>query len=305
MKKIEHNSTLFPHFATLILFLTLFALISLDSFAKSHSFAASSAAPNGKPQSSLNFMAFNVQSFGRYKMSKPFVRKHLTKILSSAHVSLVQEIRDKSQVSIHQLHEQLKTYSGKNYEMALSKRLGKSTHKEQLAFFFDADRLELINSRELNDPFSFFHREPYVARFLEKKSGKELVVVGAHFSPQNVRRALEGLEYYTTRLLNKSPSANLLIMGDLNADCDYISEEELTNSRLRSPKYRWWISDDVDTTTSSTDCAYDRLITSNHLARYVSGRRPRAVNFQQELGLTLDQALDISDHYPVVIEFSF
>ena len=52
---------------------------------------------------------------------------------------------------------------------------------------------------------------------------------------------------------------NILIMGDLNADCSYASKKALKGLELRrNPPFTWLIGDDVDTTTSNTNCAYDR-----------------------------------------------
>jgi len=50
-----------------------------------------------------------------------------------------------------------------------------------------------------------------------------------------------------------------MLMGDLNADCSYISKQKLSKLRLRTDQsYLWLIGDEVDTTVSSTNCAYDR-----------------------------------------------
>ena len=49
------------------------------------------------------------------------------------------------------------------------------------------------------------------------------------------------------------------MMGDFNADCSYVSKEELENLYLRVNKsFVWLIPDDFDTTTGSSICAYNR-----------------------------------------------
>ena len=49
-------------------------------------------------------------------------------------------------------------------------------------------------------------------------------------------------------------------MGDFNAACSYASEDDLRGLPIYSQSmFQWLIGSDVDTTTStSTDCAYDR-----------------------------------------------
>lgn len=53
---------------------------------------------------------------------------------------------------------------------------------------------------------------------------------------------------------------NVIILGDLNADCSYVTIKGWRAVRLRSdPKFRWLIGDEQDTTVrEKTHCAYDR-----------------------------------------------
>lgn len=51
-------------------------------------------------------------------------------------------------------------------------------------------------------------------------------------------------------------------MGDLNADCSYANEADLSNLEIyNSNEFFWPLGFDADTTTSTnTDCAYDRSV---------------------------------------------
>lgn len=52
---------------------------------------------------------------------------------------------------------------------------------------------------------------------------------------------------------------NILIAGDLNADCSYLSRSKMSTLSIRQDSaYTWLINDSQDTTVGSTDCAYDR-----------------------------------------------
>ncbi len=58
----------------------------------------------------------------------------------------------------------------------------------------------------------------------------------------------------------------MVILGDLNADCSYLSKTKMANIYLRNdPAYKWLIGDDADTTVGRQQCAYDRyrLINQN------------------------------------------
>ena len=52
-----------------------------------------------------------------------------------------------------------------------------------------------------------------------------------------------------------------MIMGDLNADCSYLSNTKYNLLDLIiDTDYTWWINKLADTTTSNSNCAYDRLV---------------------------------------------
>lgn len=55
---------------------------------------------------------------------------------------------------------------------------------------------------------------------------------------------------------------DVVIMGDLNADCSYVGSNDWQDIRLRTQsRFDWVISDTADTTVSgNTDCAYDRQV---------------------------------------------
>ena len=83
---------------------------------------------------------------------------------------------------------------------------------------------------------------------------------------------------------------DIVILGDFNADCSYATSQELWESPLREPNYTWLVNDLADTTVSSTDCAYDRVVTWNDLGGRLVG----------SWGIdTSISSSDVSDHYPV------
>ena len=95
-----------------------------------------------------------------------------------------------------------------------------------------------------------------------------------------------------------------MILGDLNASCDYITLFDLANNALRNEDFDWWIGDDADTTVHNTFCAYDRIITSTDMSQFIYSPA-NIYNFPKALNLTRSQSLRISDHYPVEVMVSF
>lgn len=249
--------------------------------------------------------AFNIQSFGRYKMSQVDVRKALSKILTRSDISLVQEIRDKSQASIGVLLNDMRIASNRNYKLLLSPRLGDGSHKEQLAYIYDGDLFEVLSSLIPDDENENFYREPFIVDFKEKKSQVTFTSIGAHLSPKTVIREINAIGEIALDYLTKSPSKKIVVLGDLNASCDYIRKDDLADNLLRGEDFYWKVKDSEDTTVHDTDCAYDRIILTNSFKQYINLDKNPVYDFSRYLNLTFDQSIKISDHFPVEFEFSF
>ena len=81
--------------------------------------------------------AFNVQSFGRTKISKSDVTDTLVKIINRYEIVLIQEIRDSKGEAIKKLLEKVNDFKegdSDDYEMVIRERLGRSVYKEQMHF---------------------------------------------------------------------------------------------------------------------------------------------------------------------------
>lgn len=85
-------------------------------------------------------------------------------------------------------------------------------------------------------------------------------------------------------------------MGDLNADGAYFDEKSA--STLSGSEYYWVIGDGVDTTTKSTDYTYDWIIITDSALRDFTGDSG-VFRFDIEYGLSGDETVAVSDHYPV------
>ena len=100
------------------------------------------------------------------------------------------------------------------------------------------------------------HTEVIVSLF--SADPQDLVLVGVHVSPRDAVAEINALDNVRRAMRYKFKQEDILIMGDFNADCSYVSNAESSKLKLRDRKYRWWIGNDVDTTVGRSDCAYDR-----------------------------------------------
>ncbi len=243
--------------------------------------------------SSLRIASFNIQIFGQSKMKKAPVVSTLLKILDRYDLVFIQEIRDSEETAIFDLLDRLNKQSSKNYQIIVSERLGRSSSKEQYAYLFNIDKVVPVQYYVHPDTKNEFEREPYVAHF--KTSNDEFTMIGLHATPTDVKAELRALPAVYTEAKQKFASKNIYVVGDLNADCSYYQEEE--GFDYFPDPVTSMLTDSADTTVAKTDCAYDRVLAFGQLPRISSPALP--FNFHTSYQLSLTEAQDVSDHYPV------
>jgi deoxyribonuclease-1-like protein len=69
--------------------------------------------------------------------------------------------------------------------------------------------------------------------------------------------------------------------------------------------FTWIIENSVKTNTRQT-CTYDRiLINGNDFIRAIVPKSNNTVNYQERFGMTLEEALEISDHFPIKFDINW
>lgn len=82
----------------------------------------------------ITVASFNIQIFGRAKASKVEVMEILAETIARYDIVAIQEIRDKTGTAIEKLEVEVDSL-GTDYEFIISPRLGRTSSKEQYAFF--------------------------------------------------------------------------------------------------------------------------------------------------------------------------
>ena len=270
----------------------------------------------------LNIAAFNVQVFGKSKMSKEAVVPVLVKMLQRWDLVLVQEVRDASGDAIQELLTKLNaaastcTGNSNPYALFLSERLGRTSSKEQLAWFYRSDRITKVDAQQWEDPLDHWERPPQVTYWdlVGKGKAEDVIgIIGIHIDPDEAVKEIDALAPVVDAVVATGKAkAGVFVAGDLNADCSYVTKTEWkcireasctdTTMRLYNPdKYKWLISDSADTTVKSTDCAYDRFVFNLPVPSQVSA--VEVYNFGATMGLTANEMAAVSDHFP--IEFTW
>ena len=246
----------------------------------------------------IKIATFNIQIFGKTKSEKNDVMEILAKTARNFDIIAVQEFRDKTEETPGLFLEKINS-DIKNYDYILSPRLGRTSSKENYAFYYDTDKISYIHSYTYEDPDDYFEREPFLARF---KSGTfDFVLINIHTRPDSAINEIEELDTVVTDAKTKFREEDFIVLGDFNADCSYFSKDTYTS--LQDEKYYWIVPDETDTTVKSSDCAYDRIVFIKESTFDDYANNWDVFRFDEEYNLTQEFTEKVSDHYPIYAEF--
>lgn len=261
--------------------------------------------------SDFRICAFNMRQFGDSKSKKSDVMRTIVMIISRCDVCLLQEVRDSKQTALPALMAQLNRYDSNNhYDVVASERLGRSdSYQEQYVFVYRTSTVTVMGQYQYPDDHpgdvDAFAREPFIVRFKAPKTAiKEFVLIPQHTAPANATKELDALYDVLQVVKRKWRTENVMLLGDFNADCSYLAKKNRGKVRLITDENLFWlISDDTDTTVrSSTSCAYDRIVVhGKKFYQQIVPSSAKPFDFQAAYQLTEEQALDVSDHYPVEV----
>ncbi|XP_066869549.1 deoxyribonuclease-1 isoform X1 [Kogia breviceps] len=258
---------------------------------------------------SLRIAAFNIQTFGETKMSNATLSNYIVQILSRYDIALVQEVRDNHLTAVGRLLDKLNQDDPNTYHYVVSEPLGRNSYKERYLFLFRPDQVSVLDSYQYDDGCEpcgndSFSREPAVVKFSSPFTQiKEFAIVPLHAAPSDAVAEIDSLYDVYLDVWHKWDLEDVMLMGDFNAGCSYVTPSQWSSIRLhRSPRFQWLIPDTADTTVTSTHCAYDRIVVAGSLLQSaVVPNSAAPFDFQAAYGLSDQIALAISDHYPVEV----
>uniref|UniRef100_A0A3Q3X7S2 Deoxyribonuclease n=1 Tax=Mola mola TaxID=94237 RepID=A0A3Q3X7S2_MOLML len=259
----------------------------------------------------MKIASFNIQRFGKNKVSDPDILSILVKIVSRYDIILILEVVDVSGESVKTFLDTLnKSNREHHYTLKISTRLGRTRYKEQFMFLYRDNLVDLVGSYQFDDQVTkggdVFARDPYILRFRCLNTVLEdLVMIPVHTKPEDSEKELDELYDVFLNVKKKWRTDNVMILGDFNADGGYVSKKDMKHIRIRTDKnFHWLIGDDVDTTASNqNNHTYDRIVVyGDDMLQAVVPNSAKPFNFQENYGLSEQQALKVSDHYPVEVE---
>jgi hypothetical protein len=214
-------------------------------------------------------------------------------IMKQYDVIFIQEIRDASGTAFPKLCALMTGYQCLN-----SSRAGRNSSKEQYGVIYKG--VDVVGTRDYNpDSLGLWERPPFQVSF---RQGDYLFsALVEHTRPDDARSEIAALSALATNI-----TGNVVVLGDLNADCTYyraqdgasgtggLGDSSSANSANNANNsdfagWTWAINSSADTSVANASCAYDRIIFNPDMSREYA----RAGVFSQNITPA------VSDHYLV------
>lgn len=245
--------------------------------------------------------SFNIQVFGTSKLAKPDVAKILAEVVRRFDLVAIQELRATDQGVMDQFLQMI-NQAGGTYRYVVGERLGTTSSKEQYTYVYDAAKLRVTHQpTTVHDAQGVMMRPPLATRFqcieLPEGQGFTFTLLNVHTTPEEADRDLKAIESVvaTTRQLLPMED-DIIVLGDFNASTAQIA------------KVRWFATQsavipDQWMTNTRQNKNYDNQVFDGRATVEYTGRSG-VFNFQQLYQISLDQALQVSDHFPIWGEYS-
>jgi deoxyribonuclease-1-like protein len=254
-----------------------------------------------RQQQSLRVASFDIQKFDSAKLANPKPMKTVLELIRRYDVVAIQGIATPRDDLMPQLVEQL-NIGGRHFDYVIGPRSIRDTSPEQFAFVFDAASVEVDRSTmyTVEDPGRLMRRDPLVATFRvrgpDAKDAFTFTLVNVHVDPERAPGELAALaDVYRAVRNNGFGEDDVIMLGNLGADSRRLGLlGQLPNMTAALSM--------VPTTTHGTKM-YDNILFNRDATTEFTGRCG-VVDLMQEFGLTLPQALEVSDHLPIWAEFS-
>ncbi|MFN0198201.1 MAG: endonuclease/exonuclease/phosphatase family protein [Planctomycetaceae bacterium] len=248
----------------------------------------------------IRVASFNIQVFGQSKLNKARVIRVLSRLIHQFDVVAVQEIRSDSQDVVPRFLS-IVNHDGGNYDYVISDRLGRTTSKEQYAFLYNADRIE-VDRQSLSTLHQFqnrLHRPPFVAKFHVRGTASKqpftFTLVNLHTDPDETRKELNALDDVIDFVRTADPQEDdVILLGDLNVDRKHFGE-------LGQMPHLQSVPISKPTNTRQT-AQYDH-ITFDALSTTEFTGRADVYDLPARFGMSIEETLEVSDHLPIWAEF--
>jgi deoxyribonuclease-1-like protein len=260
----------------------------------------SASAPPVQTGETIRIASFNIQTFGTTKSRKAHVMDILARVVREFDIVAVQEIRSIDQDLIPNFID-LINRTDRHYDYVIGPRVGRASSLEQYAFLFDSATVEVDRSQlyTIADPDDLLLREPLVAWFRVRGPPPDqaftFTLVNVHADADNTKHELDTLaDVYRAVRDDGRREDDVILLGTVNVD-------DRNLGRLGQIPGITWVISTTPTDTRGT-AQLDNIVFHSGATSEFTGRGG-IFDFLRRYNLTLEEALEVSDHMPVWAEF--
>lgn len=274
---------------------------AIQRFASPQTGGAQGFAHSARSPETLRLASFNIQDFGAAKLKRPEIAQILAEVTRRFDIIALQEIRSLD-ANLIPMFLDLVNSTGRHYEFAAGPQVGASEQAEQYAFLFDTERVEIdrLALYTLDDPDNLLLRDPLVATFRaigpQATEAFTFTLVNLHVDSRQADAEINVLDDVLQAVRNDGRGEDdVILLGTLNTDDRHLGELGQSQSVLCALSQ-------VPTNTRGTRM-YDNVVFDRMATREFEGRAG-VVDLLAEFNLTMEQALEVSDHLPIWADFS-
>lgn len=247
----------------------------------------------------IRIASYNIQVFGTSKIGKPHVMDILADVARRFDIIAIQEIRSIDQTVLPRFVDLINA-GGASYAYLIGPRLGRTSSKEQYAFVYNSDRIELgqAPAYTVNDPEDLLHREPIVASFRVRGPSPERAftfqLANIHTDPDETDTELDALAEVFVAVQRvggrRRDPVGRLECGRVQLGAAWSTPGHCLRDFRHNHEY-----------PADQDVRQPGIRRQVH--RRVHGKS-RSLGFDRRIWPDRMQALEVSDHFPVWAEFS-
>jgi exonuclease III len=264
--------------------------------------ASSPSSPSADPQhESIRIASFNLGGLDEAKLGDARVREVLVQLLPRFDLIALQNIRAANQGVLVRLVEQINA-AQRQYDFAVAADVHLKGAEQYSAFLLDRATVEVDRTQVylVEDAAGRFQRKPLVGAFRARgpNPAEAFTFTLVNVDLEADRAAAEGdalAAVYRAVRDDGRGEDDIIILGTVNVGDQDLAHLEQTMEIARS------ISG-VPTTTRGTAVA-DNILFNRRATTEFTGRSG-VVDLIREFGLTMPEALEVSEHLPVWSEFS-
>jgi endonuclease/exonuclease/phosphatase family metal-dependent hydrolase len=178
--------------------------------------------------------------------------------------------------------------------------MGRSSQKEQYAFVYNTRNISYINDSAfiIDDAADKLHREPFVASFKVNNGSFDFTLINIHTDPDIVKQEMNVLDdVYRAVQESDSEENDVILLGDLNTPGRRLYELG------RIPGIYAIIADKKTMTNTRNNEQFDNIVFDGNTETEFTGQY-EVFSYENEYGMTIKEALRISDHRPVSAKFT-